>query len=147
MNPLAIRQLLVLALLALVTACGPNQQATVQDSSGTRGRREAEIKVPEPPNYESRVSKVKDLGRRERCIALLNQALDLKKKHDRTSDKAEKKRLKKKALAIYEKAGGLYEQLQMDVDEVDPKLWGRAFSKLERTWQKKSRSLKRWRFH
>jgi len=157
------RIVVVFSLMVLCVGCAPETRTKVkmktpsgeQDSSYSGGYRRPATKTTtknytkiekQIPNLESRTSK---------ALTLIEQAYDLKKKYDNETGAA-RTRLGEQIGEVYQKAGDVYDEILMDVDEIQEREGikddllmrrGRVLSNFARLWEKRSKPIKRMSFH
>ena len=131
-----MRYLSLLALVLLVSSCGPKQQTKKVEPNPTPAPTPSVTPKP-TKDYRALKMQISDVEAREE--ALLDRAKALGKLYDKIQQaKASGDTISKtdvdKFNREYEDLGGLYDELLMEADDIDPDLWSKQFGSFTRQW-------------
>lgn len=135
---------LVLALLPaalLLGACGKSQ---VQPEAITpKVAPKATAPAKPTKDWDALMRRVKDPKARQDKILKTLESAEADRKTGLTQSGAEQKATFKKAFDAYVDAGGLFDELKMDVDAIDKGLWDHDFRQFQNKFDRLTHELKR----
>lgn len=147
------RLLILVALAALaLPSCGDSQKR--KPIAPSRNTNKPNAQKPSGPNWAAMFKKVRNVpARTEKIIQLMSDAVS-EHDHYKRSVKAgsEDKARLKKAQDLKIEAGGLYDELQMDVfdaagnDDLGQRLWDKRLANFQARYDRHARKIRRIEF-